>query len=158
MKRRFACLPALAAPIPILSHVVSQAIVSGHGLLAVAQEPSHLYELGLSLLVIPLWGAAARARRLNAAIVAFTALTLLCEGNDLSATMLVAAIALAAMISWVGGSAVQAAYAVAANVDRFAWSAPRDVVVRDPLHVAGPYYAFVSTRGNRPPPCVVARS
>lgn len=153
MKRRLAFAPALAAPVPVLGHILSEALASGHGVWAVAHEPSHLYELILSLLALPLWRRAAAARRLSASIFAFTAITLVFEGNGLSIPMLITALVLAAAMTLVADSAVKAALGAIACGARVLRNADRVAAVLPTTgHLSGPYYAFVAAHGNRPPP------
>jgi hypothetical protein len=151
MKWRFTYLPVLAAPISVFAHILSEALASGRGLMAVAQEPSHLYLFVLSLLAIPFWTRAAGARRLAPAIFAFTALSLIFDGLD--TTVLIPALLFAALVSWTGGSAVQAATLVSSPShtrslphDRLRiLNLPTDTILRGP-------YAYVVSHGNRAPP------
>ncbi len=135
-----------------------EALVSGRPLLALAGEPVHLCLLALSLGAIPLWLRAARSRQLGLAIFAFIAVTLLAEGNGLSVAALTAALAIAAIISWLGGFALQAA------VDATPSAATRTTLAQTSdklpalVELAGPYFAYVPTRGNRPPPSLLAPS
>jgi hypothetical protein len=156
MNRRSAWLPALAAPIALLGHLLPEALVSGRPLLALAEEPVHLALLALSLGAVPLWLRAARSRRLGLAIFGFIAITLLAEGNGLSAVALVAALAISALISWLGGLALEAAVETAA-VPTLAALAQTVVVLPAPVELAGPYFAYVASRGNRPPPPLLAQ-
>jgi hypothetical protein len=154
MMTRLANAASLAAPAPVLGHILSEAIASGHGIVAVAYEPSHLYQLIASLIAVPLWRRAAAARRLSLCIFAFTAVTLLFEGNGLSISMLIVALALAALMIWAGDSAVKAALSTIDGAARIPAGMPRATLLASTgVHVTGPYYAYVAARGNRPPPC-----
>ena len=153
MKRRLANAAALAAPAPVLGHILSEAIASGHGILAVAYEPSHLYQLAASLIAVPLWRRAAAARRLSVCIFAFTAVTLLFEGNGLSLSMLAVALALAALMTWVCDSAVKAALCtIDAATPMFGGMPRARALASTGVTMTGPYYAYVAAHGNRPPP------
>jgi hypothetical protein len=155
MNRRSAWLPALAAPIALLGHLLPEALVSGRPLLALAEEPVHLALLGLSLGALPLWFRAARSRRLGLAIFGFIAVTLLAEGNGLSAAALLVALAISAIISCLGGLALEAAVETAAGPSLVALTL---TAAKLPALVecAGPYFAYVPSRGNRPPPPLLA--
>lgn len=149
-------MAALAAPVALLGHIVPEALVSGRPLLALLQEPVHLALLVLSLGAIPLWLRAARSRRLGLAIFGFVAVTLLAEGNGLSTGALLAALAISAIISWLGGLALEAA--VDAGDYAFTLAPPTRVraALPAPVDRSGPYFAYVAARGNRPPPLLLA--
>jgi len=140
----------------VLGHIVSESIASGHPLLSVAREPSHLVFLVLALAAMPLWFRAAHSRLLGHAIFAAIALSLLLEGNGLGAAAMLVALAISAVISAVSGIAIDVALT---SLDaETTIEAPRARVaggVREPER-CGPYYAFVSSRGNRPPPLLLA--
>ena len=155
MKRRYGWLPILAAPITVIGHVVSEAIASGKDVLTVAREPAHLVLLLLVLLAFPMWLRAARRRRLGYTMAAVVALSLLVEGNGLSAAALAVAIAISLVIAWLGGWAIERASLAMVLVVRGRFHAPLAPTVgpRVPRH--GPYFAFVATRGNRPPPALL---
>ncbi len=145
-------VPALAAPIAVLSHILSETLASGRNLLAVAQEPSHFVMLVLAVAAMPLWFRAATARRLGEAMFGFVALSLLVEGNGLGAAALVAALAISAIISWLSGLAICAAVAAPAASVSLGAEPDRVATLPPAVDLPGPYYAFVSSRGNRPPP------
>jgi hypothetical protein len=71
MKRGTTWVPALAAPIAVLVHILSEAMATGRGLGAVAWEPSHLALFAVALIAMPFWFRAAGTRRLAQALVAF---------------------------------------------------------------------------------------
>ena len=156
MKRRYAWLPALAAPITVLGHVLSEALASGRNLLTVAREPAHILLLIVALLALPVWLRAARSRQLGLAMFGFIAVTLLAEGNGLSAAALLAALAISAIISWLGGLAL----GVVADADDFELTFATPTRIRAalpaPVDHYGPYFAYVAVRGNRPPPLLLA--
>lgn len=155
VKRRSAWLPALAAPVALLGHLVPEALISGRPLLALAREPAHLTLLVLSIAAIPLWLRAARARRLGLAIFGFVAVTLLTEGNGLSAIALLTTVALSAIVSWLGGLAIEAAACESDPGFRLATPARIRAALPAPVDRCGPYFAYVAARGNRPPPLLL---
>ena len=146
----------LAAPLAVLGHIVSETIASGHSLLSVAREPSHLAFLILALAAAPLWFRAAGSRRLGHAIFAAIAVSLLVEGNGLGAAAMVTALAISAVISWLGGIALSAPGSAsdAGTAINRAGAAHVEPVCEPERRE--PYYAFVSSRGNRPPPLLLA--
>jgi hypothetical protein len=148
-------VPALAAPLAVLGHIVSETLASGRNLLAVAGEPSHFVMLVLALAAMPLWFRAAAARRLGETMFVFVAVSLLVEGNGLGAAALLTALAISALISWLSGLAICAA--IRPNSGGVPIGAlPRVVAALPPaVDLVGPYYAFVSSRGNRPPPVLL---
>jgi hypothetical protein len=156
MRRETRWLATLAAPIVVLGHILSEALASGRGIGEVALEPSHGLLLVLSFAAAPLWFRAVGARRLGVAIGGCIALSLLLEGNGLGAAAMVTALAISAVIGWLGGLALGA---VCVPSERRIAIAP---LFRHRPHRAaepdspGPYYAFVTTRGNRPPPLLLA--
>jgi hypothetical protein len=153
-RRKTNWVPALAAPLAVLGHIVSETLASGRNLLAVACEPSHFVMLVLALAAMPLWFRAASARRLGEAMFGFVAVSLLVEGNGLGAAALVTALAISAIISWLSGLAICAAACGTTGVPIGA--PPRVVAALPPaVDLPGPYYAFVSSRGNRPPPLLL---
>jgi hypothetical protein len=146
-------LPALAAPSALVAHIVSESLASGESVSRVAAEPSHLGLLALSLLLLPLWFAAARMRALGLVLFAFVAASLVFEGNGLGAGAMLAALLYATIASWLAAHAIGAFTASGDN--RHPSHCYADVVRR---HVAagrtlsGPYFAYVPVFGNRPPP------
>ena len=151
MRHRRTWVPALAAPAAVFGHIVSESLVSGQNVLAVALHPAHAIVLALALAAMPLWFRAAGTRTLGQAIWLFIALTLLLEGNGLGATAMAGAFAISALIAWLGGLAITHAIAepergVSVPVRVYQLANAPDV------DLSGPYYAFLPTRGNRPPP------
>jgi hypothetical protein len=150
MRRGSTWVPALAAPIAVLVHIVSEALATGRGLVAVTWEPSHLALLVVALAAMPFWFRAAGARRLAQAMVAFVGLSLLADGGQIGLGALFAALFVSACFAWVAGFAIQRA----ADPPRSqpAWSLrPTPVTVRGVVP-SGPYFAYVTVHGCRPPP------
>jgi len=155
MRRKPAWVPMLAAPVAVLGHIVSETVASGHPFLVVAREPSHLVFLILALAAMPLWSRAAGSRRLGHAIFAAIAVSLLVEGNGLGAAAMLTALAISAVISWLTGLAFAAMLSTGETGTRIHRSG---LVLVDPVcepERSGPYYAFVPSRGNRPPPLLL---
>jgi hypothetical protein len=150
MTRRGSWIPALAAPIAVLVHVVSEALATGHDLLLVAWQPSHLLLLVTALAAMPLWFRVAGTRRLAQAMVAFVGLSLLADGGQIGAGALVCALSLSAFFAWIAGFAIQEA--AEPLPPRPAWSQRALAVATRGAVPTGPYYAFVAVRGCRPPP------
>lgn len=145
--------PALAAPAAVIAHIVCEALAGRAGVFAVAAEPSHRCLLALAFLLLPLWFAAVRVRALALALFGFVASSLLFEGNGLGAGAMLAALLYAVVASWLAARAI----------DALSGAAPRRPVTRAPRDgrarcfapgrtLDGPYFAFVSAHGNRPPP------
>lgn len=150
MRRKGTWVPALAAPIAVLVHIVSEALATGHSLLAVAWEPAHLVLLAIAVAASPLWFRAAGHRRLAHAMVAFIALSILAEGNQLGAGALICALLLSLLAGALAGLAIQRA-ADPASVPQRRFERSYRIVVRSVARL-GPYYAFVPAHGCRPPP------
>lgn len=145
-------VPALAAPIAVLGHILSETLVSGRSMPAVAREPSHAVLLLLSIAAFPLWFRAAASRRLGHAIFGFVALSLLVEGNGLSATALVAAIAITALWSWLSAAAIERVTRASRIEPSFRTGRQLRCALTSGQTPAGPYYAYVAAHGSRPPP------
>jgi len=132
-------------------------VASGQNLLTVARQPAHVVLLILAVLALPLWMRAARARLLGQSIAAVIATSLLLEGNGLSAVSLAIAVAVSLVFALVGGWAIEGV-AFAALPEICIPHGP-DASGR-PIGAPrrGPYFAFVATRGNRPPPVLLGLS
>ncbi|HTV94340.1 MAG TPA: hypothetical protein VMG98_16685 [Verrucomicrobiae bacterium] len=156
MKRRYGWLPVLAAPITVVGHIVSEAIASGKDVLAVAWEPAHLVLLLLAVAAIPLWLRAANRRRLGSTIAVAIALSLLVEGNGLSAIALAVAVVISALFGFFGGWVIESARFGVPDIG-FKPALPPALVFSAGVPSTGPYFAFVATRGNRPPPTALGR-
>jgi len=152
LNRRYGWLPVLAAPTTVIGHIVSEAIASGRDVFAVAWEPQHLLLLVLALLAFPIWSRAANRRRLGYTIAAVVALSLLLEGNGLSAAALGVAVAISTILGFFGGWAIESADLCAVARVRYVEASPPILTLPSGTPPAGPYFAFVATRGNRPPP------
>lgn len=150
LRRRGTWVPALAAPAVVLVHIVSEALATGKGLLALAWEPSHLVLLAIAAIASPLWFRAAGHRRLAHAMAGFVALSVLAEGNQLGAGALVCALLLSLLAGALAGLAVQRA-AEPAPVPRLRFERFSRLLTRRAAR-SGPYYAFVPAHGCRPPP------
>jgi len=156
VKTRCAWLPALAAPVTVLGHVVSEALASGRSLVTVAWEPAHLVLLIVAVLAFPLWLRAANARRLGYVVAAVVAISLLVEGNGLSVVALAFAVALSVLLGLLGGWAIECASFAALPHVRVARTTLAKPIPAPAVPRFGPYFAFMPTRGNRPPPLLLA--
>lgn len=136
----------------MLGHILSETLASGRNPLAVAAEPSHLVLLILSLAAGPLWFRAAASRRLGQAVFGFIALSLLVEGNGLSASALAAAIAITALWSWLTARALEYAGAARGERARYRGQMPLGMALTAGATPAGPYFGYVRAYGSRPPP------
>ena len=150
MRRRATWVPTLAAPAVVFVHILSEALATNKGLLAVAWEPSHLILLTIAAIASPLWFRAAGHRRLAHAMAGFVALSVLAEGNQLGAGALVVALLLSLIAGALAGLAVQRAAEPAPVPHRRSERLFR-IVTRSAAR-SGPYYAFVPAHGCRPPP------
>jgi hypothetical protein len=156
MRRHASWVPALAAPVAVLGHIVSESLAGGRALLSVAREPSHVVILLVAVAATPLWFRAAASRRLGHALFAFIALSLLLEGNGLGAAAMLVALMISAIISCVSAFALE--HRVVAREGAIRLGDPRRACAALParLDLAGPYYAFIPVHGNRPPPLLLA--
>jgi hypothetical protein len=150
MKRGTTWVPALAAPIAVLVHILSEAMATGRGLGAVAKEPSHLALFAVALIAMPFWFRAAGTRRLAQALVAFVGVSLLADGGQIGLGAMVLALSVSALFAWIAGFAIQRA--VEPLPSQPAWGHRALVAVADYAVPTGPYYAFVPAHGCRPPP------
>jgi hypothetical protein len=155
MRRETSWVPALAAPIAVLGHIASESLAGGRALLSVACEPSHAVILLLAVAATPLWFRAAASRRLGHALFAFIALSLLLEGNGLGAIAMLVALVISAAISCLSAVALQRAFVPQDRAVRLGELSRTRATLPARLDLAGPYYAFIPVRGNRPPPLLV---
>jgi hypothetical protein len=157
MRRHASWVPALAAPIAVLGHIVSESLASGRALFSVACEPTHTVILLLAVAATPLWFRAAASRRLGHALFAFIALSLLLEGNGLGAAAMLVALVISAFISCLSAVALERAFVAREGAIKL--GDPPRVCAALParLDLTGPYYAFIPVRGNRPPPLLLAQ-
>ncbi|HUA07923.1 MAG TPA: hypothetical protein VMA98_01530 [Candidatus Acidoferrales bacterium] len=157
MRRHASWIPALAAPLAVLGHVVSESLAGGRPLLSVAWEPSHAVILLLALAAMPLWFRAAASRRLGSALFAFIALSLLLEGNGLGVAALLVAVAVSLALAWLSGWAIERVSLCAVPIACVRCGLPPARILAPCVPRYGPYFAFVPTRGNRPPPFLACR-
>jgi predicted outer membrane lipoprotein len=148
-----------ASLLAVVGHLGAEALASGKSLQAVALEPFHLYLLVLPVVLLPLWLPAARAKCIGLLMFAFVAGTLVAEGNGLAMGTLLIALLVAAAFSWLGALALES-LSEQSESGAFAplLHPSRALVARRAFVVSGPYFAYVSAHGNRPPPIPVASS